>query len=165
MKCLVCHQETSILELPTLPYGKGRIHPSCLPLSSLWQYDVTSFRKKFGLTVLTSPQVPPKETMHRWIILIEEEIDLELIGAITTRDLESIADGIADSIYILLGLAVECGINMSPIWAEVQRTNMLKEGGGTREDGKILKPEGWKPPRIRELLEKQGFIWNDMSTI
>jgi predicted HAD superfamily Cof-like phosphohydrolase len=38
----------------------------------------------------------------------------------------------------------------------VQRCNMLKSTGPVRSDGKRLKPEGWEPPRIRELLIEQG---------
>ena len=68
-----------------------------------------------------------------------------------------IADGICDSIYVLLGAALELGINITPLWDEVQRTNMAKEGGAIREDGKILKPEGWKPPVISRLLKEQGW--------
>jgi hypothetical protein len=51
------------------------------------------------------------------------------------------------------GTAVEFGIDIQPFFDEVHRTNMLKVGGTTREDGKTLKPPGWEPPRIREMLE------------
>lgn len=54
--------------------------------------------------------------------------------------------------------AIDLGIDIKPLFEEVHRTNMLKVGGPTRADGKILKPEGWQPPRIRELLIEQGWI-------
>jgi predicted HAD superfamily Cof-like phosphohydrolase len=57
-----------------------------------------------------------------------------------------------DVIYVICGTAVEFGIDLAPFFAEVHRTNMAKEGGATRADGKILKPEGWQPPRIAEML-------------
>lgn len=47
------------------------------------------------------------------------------------------------------------GIDLGPLWDEVHRTNMAKVGGKTRADGKILKPDGWQPPRIQELLDVQ----------
>lgn len=54
--------------------------------------------------------------------------------------------------------AYSLGLDIKPLFEEVHRTNMLKVGGPTRADGKILKPEGWQPPRIRELLIEQGWI-------
>ena len=75
----------------------------------------------------------------------------------SSGNITEIADGIADLIYVLLGTAIEYGININPIWDEVQRTNMLKEGGGIRPDGKILKPEGWLSPDIAGILKQQGW--------
>ena len=49
------------------------------------------------------------------------------------------------------------GVDLDEIFAEVHRANLAKAGGPVRIDGKILKPEGWKPPRVRELLIKQGW--------
>lgn len=37
-------------------------------------------------------------------------------------------------------------IPLRPFWDEVQRANMDKVGGAVREDGKRLKPPGWRPP-------------------
>lgn len=33
---------------------------------------------------------------------------------------------------------------------------MTKLGGGKREDGKSLKPKGWKPPDVYGILKEQG---------
>jgi predicted HAD superfamily Cof-like phosphohydrolase len=45
------------------------------------------------------------------------------------------------------------------IWNEVSRSNLSKISPNgkviKREDGKVLKPEGWSPPNIKEILEKQ----------
>jgi len=68
-------------------------------------------------------------------------------------DLEATADGLADLIYVSVGTALALGMTRFPsVWSEVQRSNMDKLGGGRREDGKILKPEGWKPPHIHHAL-------------
>ena len=57
-----------------------------------------------------------------------------------------VADGIADLLYVVLGTAVEYGIDIDPIFAIVHEANMRKVGGPVREDGKSLKPIGWVGP-------------------
>lgn len=46
-------------------------------------------------------------------------------------------------------------IDLPDVWEAVQAANMAKEGGGTREDGKILKPPGWQAPDIAGILADQ----------
>lgn len=70
-------------------------------------------------------------------------------------DLVEAADGIADSIVVLLGLALRLGMSREVfyrVWSEVQRSNMAKAGGPTRPDGKRMKPDGWTPPDIAGAL-------------
>lgn len=62
-------------------------------------------------------------------------------------------DAIVDTIVVLHNTTNAMGIDLEPFWDEVQRANMAKAGGPTREDGKKLKPEGWEPPKMRALLE------------
>lgn len=52
----------------------------------------------------------------------------------------------------------DCGVRWRPFWDEVQRSNLAKKDGPIRADGKRLKPDGWIPPRIREMLVEQGAI-------
>lgn len=66
----------------------------------------------------------------------------------TKAALEDLIIGIWE--YAADGLA----INLGPFFQEVHRTNMHKLKGPKREDGKQLKPEGWKPPRIKALYDK-----------
>ena len=68
-----------------------------------------------------------------------------------------IADGIVDAIYVLAGCGVTMGIPLGEVWHEVQRSNMAKVDPETgkvrrRDDGKILKPEGWTPPDVKKAL-------------
>ncbi len=67
-------------------------------------------------------------------------------------DLVGMADGLADSIYVEVGAALSTGIRLDRVWAEVQKSNMSKQGGVRREDGKVGKGPNFKPPRIREAL-------------
>jgi predicted HAD superfamily Cof-like phosphohydrolase len=113
---------------------------------------VKSFHVKFGVPLADIPEFPADEIVDLRKRLVEEELS-ELIQALDTRDMIEVADGIADSIYVLIGMALSFGIPLAEVWTEVQRTNMSKEGGSTRADGKILKPEGWKPPDIAAILE------------
>lgn len=83
--------------------------------------------------------------------LIMEE-STELCEALLEDDAVEIIDGMCDLIYVVLGTAVAYGIDLEPYFDEVHRTNMLKASGPLREDGKRLKPPGWQPPRIDEML-------------
>jgi predicted HAD superfamily Cof-like phosphohydrolase len=63
----------------------------------------------------------------------------------------------ADSIYVIVGAAIEYGIPLAAIWQAVQDSNMLKVDPTTgkvirREDAKILKPPNWQPPDIERIL-------------
>lgn len=89
--------------------------------------------------------------------LITEEV-AETIAAIKAGDMIETIDGICDSLYVLIGTAVAFGIDLEPFFDEVHRTNMLKTTGPIREDGKRMKPEGWKPPDIAGILFLQTNI-------
>lgn len=73
-------------------------------------------------------------------------------------DLPGLADACADLDYVVEGTRLAFGIDGEPIAAEVHRANMAKLGGPRREDGKVLKPEGWTPPDIDGELRKQGWL-------
>ena len=119
-----------------------------------WYLDVYAFHEKFGCQIGDAPAAPDPQTAELRKKLIDEEV-AELHAAQAAGDLPGIADAIVDSIYVLLGYAISYGIDVRPIWDEVQRANMSKEGGGTRADGKIMKPEGWQPPDIEGHIERQ----------
>jgi hypothetical protein len=72
-------------------------------------------------------------------------------------DMVELADGFADLDYVVEGARLEFGIHGQEIADEVQRANMAKVGGPIREDGKRLKPAGWKPPDIAGVLRAQGW--------
>lgn len=115
--------------------------------------DIKELTIAFEATYNVIPQVPNEETKRLRHTLISEEVE-ETLKAIREDDLTEIADGIADSIVVLLGTAVAYGIDMEPVWNEVHRSNMakVKDGLIRRADGKILKPEGWTPPDIEGVL-------------
>jgi len=110
--------------------------------------DVKDFQIAFNLNVGARPELPTDHERRLRIRLLEEEFD-EYINAEIDNDIVEIADALADIIYIACGTAVSYGIPLDRVFAEVHRSNMAKLVDGKpirREDGKILKPEGWTPP-------------------
>lgn len=124
-------------------------------MSQDWYQDVKDFHKQvMGDSFLETPHITTNDLRNLSTDLIVEEITETLI-AIDQNDIVEIADGIVDSIVVLLGTAVTYGIDVRPIWDEIHKTNMAKAGGEKRADGKLLKPSGWKEPDVEGLISKQ----------
>jgi predicted HAD superfamily Cof-like phosphohydrolase len=71
-------------------------------------------------------------------------------------DLVLIADAIGDLLYVVLGAAVAFGIDMEPIFNEIQRSNMSKFiDGHRREDGKWIKGPSYSPANLEPIIEQQ----------
>ncbi len=89
--------------------------------------------------------------------LIQEELD-EYKEALAAGDIVAVADALGDLDYVVNGAAIEHGIVLPVITAEIHRSNMTKLGPDGkpiyREDGKILKGEGYEPPKLAPLLGK-----------
>lgn len=121
-----------------------------------WFGDVLEFQKRFGFPVRARPEwpTPPEVELRR--ALIQEEYK-ELLDAFRDQDLVETADAITDLIYVLIGTAITMGLDLRPVWDEVQRSNLAKTGGLKSPAGKLLKPEGWEPPDIPGALG-QGLI-------
>lgn len=115
---------------------------------------VREFFATFSVDMPESPAFPSQEVVAFRCGMIWEEYQ-ELVTAIGNRDLVGVADAVADILYTTEGLALAFGIDTGPVLAEVHRSNLAKLGGPVREDGKILKPEGWTPPNIEAVLMAQ----------
>lgn len=113
--------------------------------------DVLDFHEKFNFPIANRPQIPLDPLRDFRIHLIEEEIK-ETTNAILNDDLPEIADGIVDSIYVLVGTAITYGIDLRPIWDAVHEANMLKQKG---VGNKAIKPEGWVRPDVEKILRAQ----------
>lgn len=80
-----------------------------------------------------------------------------------TNDTEIIADqadALVDAWYYMLNSACKKGMDLSSVFDVVHKANMDKRDKETgkfikRDDGKILKPKGWKPADIVGEIEKQ----------
>lgn len=115
---------------------------------------VLEFHKEFDIHVSESPSVPDKKTVALRVRLIQEEFD-ELTEAMNAENLPCIAKELADLLYVVYGTAVSYGIDVEPVFREVQRSNMSKAGGYKREDGKWVKPPTYSPANIEPILERQ----------
>lgn len=121
--------------------------------------DVAAFHHATDLPVRVVPSATTREERSLRDRLLDEEY-AEYTEARINGDLVKLADAIGDMIYVLIGTALTYGIPLEDVWNEIHRTNMAKVDPTTgkvrrRPDGKILKPEGWTPPRIAEIMEGQ----------
>ena len=80
-----------------------------------------------------------------------------MFDAIKERNFPEMTDAIVDCMFVLLQLAFVSGISVRPVWDEVMRANMAKKGGPRNALGKLLKPPGWAPPNIEDVLKRQGW--------
>lgn len=92
-----------------------------------------------------------------YIDLIVEEFR-ELMQAYSNRDIIEIADACADLKWVIEGLEHTLEIPQQEVWNEVSRSNLSKISPTgkviKREDGKVLKPEGWTPPDIKAIIKR-----------
>jgi predicted HAD superfamily Cof-like phosphohydrolase len=124
---------------------------------TLLMADVGAFHTAVDQPVRSIPKMPTQDEIDFRIRLIDEEYGVEFKEACLTGDIVGAADALTDIIYVVLGTAHHFGIPMDRCWQEVQSSNMAKVDSVTgkvrkRADGKVLKPEGWKPPNIPRAL-------------
>jgi predicted HAD superfamily Cof-like phosphohydrolase len=92
------------------------------------------------------------------VALLQEEVG-EFVAASARRDLIGVADALADIVYVAYGTALTYGIDLDAVLHEVHRSNMSKLGSDgkplIRDDGKVLKSEGYFPPNVESVLRLQ----------
>lgn len=74
-------------------------------------------------------------------------------------NMEELIDGCCDISVVTTGTLSACGIPDTPFQEEVDNNNLAKFGPGHswREDGKLIKPPGHKPPNIKQILAALEF--------
>lgn len=125
----------------------------CRPMTNFEM--VQQFHESLGQPMREYPGFPHKKMRMLRRQLIAEELP-EYSDADDADDLVAVADALADLQYFIYGSAVVHGLPMDKIFAEVHRSNMtkFKHGPTFREDGKLLKGDGFEPPRIKEILDE-----------
>ena len=97
-----------------------------------------------------------EETAKLYLNLIKEEFE-ELMEANRTNDDIERLDGCMDLIWVTIGYCLAKGYDIKGAWQEVADSNLAKvdmKTGKVLKDanGKVIKPEGWKPPDLRKFV-------------
>ena len=106
----------------------------------------------------TACDQPPSEANYKmYLDLIREETD-ELEEAIQDNDKVEQLDALIDILVVTMGAVRAAGWDGEAAWKEVMDTNFAKIDPNTgkvikREDGKVLKPEGWKSPQLAQFVK------------
>jgi len=101
-------------------------------------------------------QAPSPENYKLYLDLIQEEYT-ELFDAYHAGDQVEQLDALVDILVVTIGAIRAAGWDGAGAWEEVMRTNFAKIDPETgkvrkREDGKVLKPEGWKAPELAKFI-------------
>lgn len=92
-----------------------------------------------------------------YVKLINEEHQ-ELLEATLTDDRVEQLDALIDILVVTIGAIHSAGWDAEGAWKEVMKTNFAKIDRETgkvrkREDGKVLKPQGWAAPELAQFLK------------
>jgi len=93
-----------------------------------------------------------------YLNLIDEE-HRELQEAVEADDLTEQLDALIDILVVTIGAIHSAGFDGEGAWKEVMATNFAKIDRETgrvrkREDGKVLKPDGWTAPDLKGYLTR-----------
>ena len=105
---------------------------------------------------VTNQQV--KQTTKCILILIDRRSTDELVDAVAANDKVEQLDALVDILVVTMGAIRAAGWDGEAAWREVMNTNFAKIDAETgkvrkREDGKVLKPEGWKAPELAQFID------------
>jgi len=109
--------------------------------------------ERFG----TACDQPASEANYKmYLSLIDEEV-AELEEAVMANDRVEQLDALVDILVVTMGAIRAGGFDGEGAWKEVMDTNFAKIDPDTgkvrkREDGKVLKPEGWKAPELTQFI-------------
>jgi len=129
---------------------------------------VRAFHDGIGDGYPVRPTVPPLDLLNLRLALIDEEhaevqqavadlrAKIDSTEGAGPLDLTHVASELVDLLYVTYGALAAMGMPTDEIFDAIHEANMRKLDGPRREDGKLLKPEGWQPPDIRTLIEREA---------
>lgn len=119
--------------------------------------DVSVFLKAVGQT--TPPFIADEGDQSRlYKKLIDEEYN-EFLEAWEANDEVEKIDACFDMMWVIVGYMKSRGWDCEQIWDEGAKSNLAKIDPTTGkvirrpEDGKILKPDGWRPPDFSKFTK------------
>ena len=119
-----------------------------------YQNDVALFMKS-GEQGIRSKLSLEGDQANLYMNLISEEYQ-ETLSAFKSNDMIDVADGLADMVWVIMGMCNSCGIDFDSVWQEVKASNMSKFPDGKaikNEDGKIMKPNSYFKPDLKKVLK------------
>ena len=119
-----------------------------------YQNDVALFMKS-GEQGVRSELSLEGDQASLYMDLITEEYQ-ETLSAFENSDLIEVADGLADMVWVIMGMCNSCGIDFDSVWQEVKASNTSKFPDGKaikNEHGKIMKPDTYFKPDIEKALK------------
>lgn len=117
--------------------------------------DLFSDQRKFMQACGQTTDVFNRDQYQMYCNLIKEEFDELCASDNVVDDL----DALIDILVVTVGALHSLGVDADGAWKEVMRSNFDKVDPRTgrvtkREDGKVLKPEGWEPPKLAPFVYK-----------
>jgi len=131
-------------------------HSSARPMA-----DVARFHMRFGLSAPAVPQLLRPDAFAFRVQFMQEELT-EYVEACRRGDMADAADALVDLVYVVLGTMYLHGFPFDALWDEVQACNMRKVRAADASQSKrgssldVVKPPGWEPPRIAQILARHG---------
>lgn len=146
--------------VPTLPSEKDAEMLAALLLEETLE---TIHDLGVKVTCLQVTPGPDGEGVEHELVLVDPKVDMDQHGEPSyeytgPQNIVGAVDGALDVRVVATGLLSGLGVPDLLLQEEVDWNNLSKFGPGHtfRADGKLVKPPGHKPPRIREILSWQG---------
>ena len=119
---------------------------------------MTNTFKDIELFATACDQPASPENYKMYLGLVDEEYG-ELVEAVIADDKVEQLDALVDILVVTMGAIRAAGWDGEAAWKEVMDTNFAKIDPTTgkvrkREDGKVLKPEGWQAPELSQFIDK-----------
>lgn len=135
----------------------------CSPRPALMSREEVEFITKMildELLELNATVLDPRAAKNMMTRLIGNAKDVPRVQGDEANLIAEQGDAFVDIWYYSLNAACKKGVNLSSIFQLVHAANMAKIDPRTgkcikRQDGKIMKPQGWQPPNVRGEILRQ----------
>jgi predicted HAD superfamily Cof-like phosphohydrolase len=120
--------------------------------------DIFSDQRKFMRACGQTTDSHNADQFRLYCDLVREEVK-ELEQALAADDAVEQLDALIDILVVTTGAVHSRGVDAEGAWKEVMRSNFAKVDPRTgkvtrREDGKVMKPANWEPPRLKQFVRR-----------